>query len=37
MFTGGDLVAALKMGARLKSTVCEGEIMVVIVPDANWK
>ena len=28
-------MAALKMGARLKSTVCEGEIMVVIAPDAE--
>ena len=28
-------MAALKMGARLKSTVCEGEIMVVMAPDAE--
>jgi len=35
IFIGGDLVAALKMGARLKSTVCEGEIMVVMAPDAE--
>lgn len=28
-------MAALKMGARLKSTVCEGEIMVVIAPDTE--
>ena len=28
-------MAALKMGARLKSTVCEGEIKVVIAPDAE--
>lgn len=28
-------MAALKMGARLKSTVCAGEIMVVMAPDAE--
>ncbi|MEC8047734.1 MAG: hypothetical protein VX149_09505, partial [Pseudomonadota bacterium] len=32
---GGDQVAALKMGARLKSTVCSGEIMVVMAPDTE--
>ena len=28
-------MAALKMGARLKSTVCSGEIMVVMAPDTE--
>lgn len=28
-------MAALKMGARLKSVVCEGEIMVVMAPETE--